>query len=141
VPPTALDRVPHIEFAALEDAVDRLKRVAKEYDDALTKNGASLTAAQSGHLQALMLNIDQLLAPETGLPGRSWYKNLIYAPGRFTGYDAKTLPGVREAIEDRRWADADRSLRQLGQRRDEGRLPRHAVDEGPADPGALDDAG
>jgi N-acetylated-alpha-linked acidic dipeptidase len=43
-----------------------------------------------------------------GLPGRGWYKNLIYAPGRFTGYGAKTLPGVREAIEDQRWADADR---------------------------------
>ena len=41
-------------------------------------------------------------------PGRTWYKNLIYAPGRFTGYGAKTLPGVREAIEDQRWGDANR---------------------------------
>ena len=55
-----------------------------------------------------MLTIDQTLAPEEGLPGRPWYKNLVYAPGRFTGYEAKTLPGVREAIEDRRWADANR---------------------------------
>ena len=55
-----------------------------------------------------MLNIDQTLAPDEGLPNRNWYKNLIYAPGRYTGYEAKTLPGVREAIEDRRWADADR---------------------------------
>jgi N-acetylated-alpha-linked acidic dipeptidase len=42
------------------------------------------------------------------LPERGWYKNLIYAPGRFTGYGAKTLPGVREAIEDERWDDAVR---------------------------------
>jgi N-acetylated-alpha-linked acidic dipeptidase len=106
--PTALDRVPHVEFAALEDAVDRLKRSAKSYDDALTKNGDALSGAQLTHVQALMLDIDQLLAPNVGLPGRPWYRNLIYAPGRFTGYEPKTLPGVREAIEDRRWADADR---------------------------------
>jgi N-acetylated-alpha-linked acidic dipeptidase len=106
--PTALDRVPHVEFAALEDAVDRLKRSAKSYDDALAKNGDALSGAQLTHVQALMLDIDQLLAPNVGLPGRPWYRNLIYAPGRFTGYEPKTLPGVREAIEDRRWADANR---------------------------------
>ena len=106
--PTALDRVPHLEFAVLEDAVANLKRSAKAYDDAVKKNGATLSAAKLAQVQTLMLDIDQTLAPDVGLPGRSWYKNLIYAPGRFTGYEAKTLPGVREAIEDRRWADANR---------------------------------
>jgi N-acetylated-alpha-linked acidic dipeptidase len=106
--PTPLDRVPHVEFAALEDAVDRLQRSAKAYDDALAKNAADLPSARLERLQALMLTIDQTLAPEAGLPGRPWYKNLVYAPGSFTGYEAKTLPGVREAIEDRRWADANR---------------------------------
>ena len=106
--PTVLDRVPHAEFATLEDAVDRLKRSAKAYDDALAKEASSLSGAQLVRLQALMFDIDQTLAPDVGLPGRTWYKNLIYAPGRFTGYEAKTLPGVREAIEDQRWADANR---------------------------------
>lgn len=106
--PAPLDRVPHVEFAALEDAVDRLERSAKAYDDALAKNAADLTRARLERLQALMLTIDQTLAPEAGLPERPWYKNLVYAPGRFTGYEAKTLPGVREAIEDRRWTDANR---------------------------------
>ncbi len=107
--PTALDRVPHLEFAALEDAVDRLKRSAKSYDDALAKNGSHLSSSQIERVQALMIDIDQTLTPEdVGLPGRGWYKNLIYAPGRYTGYEAKTLPGVREAIEDRRWSDANR---------------------------------
>jgi len=55
-----------------------------------------------------MLDIDQTPAPGVGLPGRPGYRNLIYAPGRFTAYGAKTLPGVREAIEDRRWAGANR---------------------------------
>jgi N-acetylated-alpha-linked acidic dipeptidase len=109
--PTALDRVPHVEFAALEDAIDRLKRSAKAYDDALAKNASHLSGTGLARLQALMIDIDLTLAPDIGLPGRPWYKNLIYAPGRFTGYGAKTLPGVREAIEDRRWADANRYVK------------------------------
>ena len=57
---------------------------------------------------ALMQTLDQTLVADVGLPGRPWYRNLVYAPGRFTGYGVKTLPGVREAVEERRWADADR---------------------------------
>jgi N-acetylated-alpha-linked acidic dipeptidase len=109
--PTALEAVPHLEFAALENAVDHLKRSAKAYDDAVAKNASGLAAPQLARLQALMLEIDQTLAPEVGLPGRSWYRNLVYAPGRFTGYGAKTLPGVREAIEEQRWEDADRYVK------------------------------
>ncbi len=71
-------------------------------------NYSHLSSSQVEKEQALMLNIDQTLAPDEGIPGRYWYRNLIYAPGRYTGYEAKTLPGVREAIEDRRWSDADR---------------------------------
>jgi len=56
-----------------------------------------------------MFDIDQTLAPNVGLPGRAWYKNLIYAPGRFTGYGTKTLPGVREAVQA---GDAPRARRQ-----------------------------
>ena len=107
-PPARLDRVPHIELASLEDAADRLKRSAKAYDEALAKSGSGLAPDRLARLQSLMLDIDQTLTSDVGLPGgRSWYRNLIYAPGRFTGYGAKTLPGVREAIEDSRWADAD----------------------------------
>jgi N-acetylated-alpha-linked acidic dipeptidase len=108
LPPPALDPVPHIDFAPLENAVDRLQAAAKAYDDALAEKGAGLTPDARKRLMGLMLTIDQTLAPPVGLPGRPWYKNLVYAPGRFTGYGAKTLPGVREAIEERRWADADR---------------------------------
>jgi N-acetylated-alpha-linked acidic dipeptidase len=109
--PTALDRVPHIEFAPLEDAADRLQRSAKAYDAAVAKQAAGLPPDRLKRLDLLMRDIDQTLSPEIGLPGRAWYRNLIYAPGRFTGYGAKTLPGVREAIEDRRWTDADRYAR------------------------------
>jgi N-acetylated-alpha-linked acidic dipeptidase len=106
--PKPLLPVPHLEFAALENAVDRLKHSAKAYDEALAKSGSKLSGDSQVRLQLLMLDIDQRLASSTGLPGRPWYQNLIYAPGRLTGYGAKTLPGVREAIEDQRWADANR---------------------------------
>jgi N-acetylated-alpha-linked acidic dipeptidase len=106
--PTALEQVPKFDFSPLDAAVDRLKASAKAYDGALAKGGADLPADRLARLQALMQDIDQTLAPDTGLPGRPWYKNLIYAPGSLTGYGAKTLPGVREAIEQQRWTDVER---------------------------------
>jgi N-acetylated-alpha-linked acidic dipeptidase len=107
-PPVALGPVPHIDFSPLDKAAKDLTTAAKAYDEALATKGAGLTAEERARLTALMQTIDQTLSPPVGLPGRPWYKNLVYAPGRFTGYGAKTLPGVREAIEERRWADADR---------------------------------
>jgi N-acetylated-alpha-linked acidic dipeptidase len=105
--PTALDAVPVLQLKPLEAAVDRLKSSAAAYDLAIEKNGANLPPERRAKLWDLMRGIDQTLMSDTGLPGRPWFRNLIYAPGRLTGYGAKTLPGVREAIEDRRWADAD----------------------------------
>ena len=107
-PPAALPPVPQIDLAPLADAVQRLKRSATSYDAALAAHGQGLPADRLAKLQALMQSIDQTLAIDTGLPGRPWYRNLVYAAGRFTGYGAKTLPGVREAIEEGRWADASR---------------------------------
>jgi N-acetylated-alpha-linked acidic dipeptidase len=103
-----LDPVPYLEFAPLENAAARLRHSAHAYDAAMVENCNGLTPERLARLQALMLTIDQTLAPEFGLPGRAWYKNLVYAPGRFTGYGVKTLPGVREAIEEARWPDANK---------------------------------
>jgi N-acetylated-alpha-linked acidic dipeptidase len=105
--PTALLAVPAFDFTPLESAVKRLGESAKAYDDALAKNGAGLAPDRLAHLQALMQSIDQTLTSDTGLPGRPWYRNIIYAPGTLTGYGTKTLPGVREAIEQERWSDVD----------------------------------
>jgi N-acetylated-alpha-linked acidic dipeptidase len=107
-PPKPVSQVPYFELAPMDNAVARLRQSARAYDAALARHGAELNPAQLSHVQTIMLSIDQTLAPDIGLPGRPWYKNLVYAPGRLTGYGAKTLPGIREAIEDRRWADADR---------------------------------
>jgi N-acetylated-alpha-linked acidic dipeptidase len=66
----------------------------------------ALPPATQGRINASLAQIDQLLMDPAGLPGRPWFQNLVYAPGTLTGYGAKTLPGVREAIEQRRWDDA-----------------------------------
>ena len=108
--PEPLPPVPPIDLKPLEDAVARLKTRAAAYDAALASAGPTLPPGRLARLQGLMQDIDQTLAIDAGLPGRPWYRNLVYAAGRYTGYGAKTLPGVREAIEEGRWDDAVRYL-------------------------------
>lgn len=107
-PPTALKQVPHFNFAPLENAVDRVEDSAHAYDKALAEHGEALSDAKKARLFDLTRETEAALSPDVGLPGRPWYKNLVYAPGTLTGYGAKTLPGVREAIEQERWDDVDR---------------------------------
>ena len=90
----------------MEAAVARLKASAAAFDQALAAKGPALGKGQRDQLDAALRPLDQRLLRDEGLPGRPWYMNMIYAPGRFTGYGAKTLPGIREAIEERRFADA-----------------------------------
>jgi N-acetylated-alpha-linked acidic dipeptidase len=105
--PAALLPVPPIDLKAMDLAVARLEASARAYDAAIARYGAQLAPAARLSLATLMQAIDQTLAPPVGLPERPWFKNLIYAPGRYTGYGAKTLPGITEAIEEERWADAN----------------------------------
>jgi N-acetylated-alpha-linked acidic dipeptidase len=103
--PVALKTVPAFDFAPLDDAVTALKKSAAAYDAAIAAKGAQLSPAARGKLLGLMQSLDQTLLLDQGLPGRPWYRNSLYAPGRFTGYGAKTMPGIREAIEDERLED------------------------------------
>jgi N-acetylated-alpha-linked acidic dipeptidase len=113
--PTPLKVVPYFNLAPIENALTRLKASAKAYDAALAAKGAALPAAKKAKLVDLAGRTEQALLMEPGLPGgRGWYKNMIYAPGRLTGYGAKTLPGVREAIEDERWTDVDTYAAMIG---------------------------
>jgi N-acetylated-alpha-linked acidic dipeptidase len=109
--PTPLKPVPKIDFAPLERSVERLKTSARDYDGAVVARFSRLPAAKRESVRTLMDNIDQTLATDAGLPGRSWYHNIIWAPGKNTGYGVKTLPGVREGIEDERFDDAIRYVR------------------------------
>ncbi|WP_293678696.1 transferrin receptor-like dimerization domain-containing protein [uncultured Phenylobacterium sp.] len=104
--PPALAASPPLDFAPLDRAVTRLKASAAAFDHGLSARGGQLSPAQKRQLDAVLLRLEQRLTREKGLPFRPWYRHMIYAPGRFTGYGAKTLPGVREAIEERRFDDA-----------------------------------
>ena len=104
-PPPRYAAVPTLDFAPLDGAVSRLAASAKAYDEASAAAG-DLSSAKRARLNALLTQVEHSLTDQRGLPGRPWYHHLIYAPGVLTGYGAKTLPGVREAIEGRRWAEA-----------------------------------
>jgi N-acetylated-alpha-linked acidic dipeptidase len=61
-------------------------------------------------LNEILFKVERSLINEKGLPRRSWYKHQIYAPGYYTGYGVKTLPGIREAIEQRNWKEAQENI-------------------------------
>jgi N-acetylated-alpha-linked acidic dipeptidase len=103
--------VPYLDLTPLDNVAARLKNSAKAYDDLYTKLEAGrskLTPAQSRELDDLLRGMEGTLLYARGLPGRDWYEHLIYAPGLYTGYGVKTLPGVREAIEQNHWDEANR---------------------------------
>ena len=104
VPPTAQDPVPHLNFAPLRNALTRLKASARAYGDALSPDAvAKLSVADQRALDQILIRTERVLTREEGLPGRPWFTHQIYAPGFYTGYGVKTIPGVREAIEQRDW--------------------------------------
>jgi N-acetylated-alpha-linked acidic dipeptidase len=91
--------VPHLNFAPLRNAVERLQRAAQEHArDAGRK--------PSPAFDDLLFRTERALTSAEGLPRRPWFRHLVYAPGFYTGYGVKTLPGVREAIEERKWDEA-----------------------------------
>ncbi len=109
-PPEREPEVPYLSLAALDNAVARVKKSAKAYDDAyaaFAARGTGLSAAQTTQLNSLLRGLEGTLTNTRGLPGREWYRHYIYAPGLLTGYGVKTLPGVREAIEDNKWDQAN----------------------------------
>jgi N-acetylated-alpha-linked acidic dipeptidase len=104
---------PYLNFAPLENAVAQLNHSAQRYQEALQKAWASpqgVSAATLADLNHKMMDSERRLTDDAGLPRRPWYKHMIYAPGVYTGYGPKTLPGVREAIEQKRWPEADAEI-------------------------------
>ena len=110
VPIPKVETVPQaINFAPLDNAAAALVEAAKRYDKALSAARAAVTADRSA-LSALNTKLRQAeiqLIDGDGLFRRPWYRHLVYAPGYYTGYGVKTLPGVRESIEDGRYTDAE----------------------------------
>lgn len=112
-PPARADVAPHLSFAPLENALDQLRRAADAYERAL--GAADLTRSQR-EANRILLGVEQSLTDMAGLPRRPWYRHLIYAPGFYTGYGVKTMPGAREAIEQGFWEEADREIQRIASR-------------------------
>jgi N-acetylated-alpha-linked acidic dipeptidase len=112
-PPARVADVPYLNFAELDNAVARLEQSAKAFDREYARLGASNDAAggpAKERVNAALSSLEQDLTEPHGLPGREWYQHMIYAPGLHTGYGVKTLPGIREAIEERRWDEANQYI-------------------------------
>jgi N-acetylated-alpha-linked acidic dipeptidase len=113
-PPAAEAVPPFLNFAPFENAVTRYSASSARYDSVLAGlaagDGGGLAGASSRGLNGQLQKVEQAMAPPVGLPGRPWFKHQIYAPGLFTGYGVKTVPAVREAIEEGHWAQADSAI-------------------------------
>ena len=109
--PSHVDVPPFLNFAPLDNAGDALAHSAERYQTALNKAWpAGVPAATLADLNQKLKESERRLTSPEGLLRRPWYKHMVYAPGVYSGYGVKTLPGVREAIEERRWAEADSEI-------------------------------
>ena len=107
-PPASKEAVPFLNFSSLQNAVANLEKSAATFSDLFTANPKPNTNIVN--LNKLLFQSERKLLSETGLPRRPWYKHTIYAPGFYTGYGVKTLPGIREAIEQRNWKEAQEQI-------------------------------
>ncbi|MDR3696750.1 transferrin receptor-like dimerization domain-containing protein [Mucilaginibacter sp.] len=105
--PEAKAEVPKLDFAPLKTALDSLKKAANGL--VATWAAAAQTNGDHDKLNQLLYHAEQQLLSD-GLPRRPWYRHTIYAPGFYTGYGVKTLPGIREAIEQRNWPEAQQQI-------------------------------
>jgi len=105
--------VPYLQFAPLDNAIVQLKASSEAFDAAYASacNAEDAgAAARRERINAVLTSLEETLTDLRGLPRREWYRHMIYAPGLHTGYEAKTLPAIREAIEDRRWDEANQYI-------------------------------
>jgi N-acetylated-alpha-linked acidic dipeptidase len=96
--------VPYLDFSPLQNALQQLESVTGRLNVVFQTN--LKTNNVSPVFNQTVRKVEQQLLNEAGLPGRPWYKHSIYAPGSYTGYGVKTMPGIREAIEQGKWKEA-----------------------------------
>jgi len=99
--------VPTLNFSPLQKALARVREAAAKYSEA---SGRAIAPAELRRLNATLIQTERALTNPDGLPRRPWFRHQIYAPGFYTGYGVKTLPAVREAIEQRDWIEAARQI-------------------------------
>jgi N-acetylated-alpha-linked acidic dipeptidase len=100
---------PAINFAPFDNAAAALADSARRYERALAASRSKVVADASAlrALNARLRRAEIQLVDDAGLPRRGWYRHLVYAPGFYTGYGVKTVPGVREGIEQGRYDEAE----------------------------------
>jgi N-acetylated-alpha-linked acidic dipeptidase len=118
-PPPRLDTPPAISFAPMQKGADALTQAAQRYDAAAKKISDNGLAAASPEairlLNEMLFRTERGFLSEKGLPNRPWFKHQIYAPGAYTGYAVKTIPAVRESLEQRQWAQAEEGAKTVGE--------------------------
>ncbi|MDP9229108.1 MAG: folate hydrolase, partial [Bacteroidota bacterium] len=107
--PVAKSPVPFLNFSSIENALVQLKNSAEEFQKLWT-NAVLLSVDKQKMLNAILYKAERHLLNDKGLPRRAWYRHQVYAPGFYTGYGVKTLPGVREGIEQRNWNEAQQHI-------------------------------
>jgi len=106
--PVAETLPPSVNFAPLENASSALTQAAERYRKSLDSSRSRLTPDAVRALNKRLIQSERLLTDAAGLPRRPWYRHMLYAPGFYTGYGVKTMPGVREALEQKDYAEAER---------------------------------
>ncbi len=107
IAPKPQDPVPFLNFAPLENALTKLQASTRAF---AALNVSQLPLEKAKALDQILMRTERVLTREEGLPRRPWFRHMIYAPGYYTGYGVKTLPGIREALEQRYWKEADHQI-------------------------------
>jgi N-acetylated-alpha-linked acidic dipeptidase len=110
IAPQRQQPAPQLNFAPLLNALDSLNHAASRYDHAYARVVTDGRFASAKMVNTQLLQAERALTSPEGLKNRPWYVHMLYAPGFYTGYGVKTVPGVREAIEQGQWQDADREI-------------------------------
>ncbi len=108
---------PFLNLAPLRNGLAVLDRSSEQYEKAMSRamQGDVSAKVSLAAVNAQLIAVERTLTLPDGLPGRPWYRNQIYAPGLYTGYGVKTLPGVRESIEQKQWKLAEEQAVRVGQ--------------------------
>ncbi len=108
----------NVDFRGVQAQLAHLDTASKLYEDQLALTLKRIPSVSSDHLlkaNETIQRTERALTSTEGLPGREWYRHQLYAPGLYTGYEAKTMPGVREAVEAQHWEEANQQSRRVAQ--------------------------
>jgi N-acetylated-alpha-linked acidic dipeptidase len=114
IAPGREDVPPFLNFAPLDNGADAITRSSAEFEKAITwanqNGGAALASATTAEVNRMLIQTERKLTSPEGIPGRPGYKHELYAPGVYTGYAAKAIPAVREAMEQKHWKQAEEAI-------------------------------